>query len=513
MAVLSDDQFETHRLLQKHPKCLEERESRFGLTPFHLAVGNPECLRILVEKSNSRLLVRSDKSRYTILSYAILLSKTLCDRREDRDETSCRCTLPLRILLEGGCPVIPHLDFRPNLEPRVISTSVESVIAYASLHCKIHLAKSLLHRRQELKSIAQQYLSSSEIDKFGLHRPVVLDVYATQVDEILRHRGIIEFGPLSTYMYNQSPDQDCWSIYHDLSNLEDANIYFDLGFHDISVPSDKPKTWRLGSHHHLSLPFLKWLLDRDAPICEWMTHWSLPRTGFIADAFILSILGREGPRNICARDGDEELVRELEERMLLDNSVDSCHCRCSPGGCTPFVVRMKYMGLEDSELDIATTITAYFQEHGSALRKEHWFAAIRFITFQALDIAHICHCGRENMWGSKLDTEDIAEIHDEYAEVLEVLESLTEEFEAHVCEIFDAATDGLDSLTTFWSGYWARRMSHVLSELSEVGEASKSAAEHLGVIWGPEPEKEICVEPSWESEGWGHYFTKIEEIE
>lgn len=125
-----------------------------------------------------------------------------------------------------------------------------------------------------------------------------------------------------------------------------------------------------------------------------------------------------------------------------------------------------------------------------------------------------------------MDAEEIEEIQDEYANPLEVLESLIEEFEARVSQTFDAATDGLDSLTTFWNDYWVCRMSQVLFELSEADETSKSAAEDLGVIWGPEPERGICVETrlndweGWEEcescegwEGWDYYLKRIDEIE
>lgn len=291
------------------------------------------------------------------MSYAIVLSETLCDRREDQDESSCRCTLPLRILLEGGCPLIPRRDFRANFR---------NGVAHPSLHCEVHLAKTLLQRRQELKSIAQQHLSPLEIEKFSLNRPVVLDIYAMQVDEILRHRAIIQFGPLSTYLdedftHSQSSVEVCRSIYHELSSVEDANLYFNLGFHDLTARLDKPRTPGNGSFRYMSLPFVKWLLSRGAPLYEWVKHWRLPWTGFVADGFVLSVLSDKETGNTRVCDDDEELVCELEEHMLFDDSVDSCRCRCSPGGCTPFVVRMKVMGLLGNELDIATTITAYLR--------------------------------------------------------------------------------------------------------------------------------------------------------
>jgi hypothetical protein len=268
---------------------------------------------------------------------------------------------------------------------------------------------------------------------------------------------------------------------------------------------------------------VKWLLDHDAPLYEIVNRLILPWTGFVADAFILSYAEEICPQSKFAYSGNEELVRELEERMLLDNSVDSCCCRCSPGGCTPFVVRMKkmalsnYNGNEQELSDIATTITKYFKEYGNTLQRKHCYAAIRSVTFHALGIAHTCVCGRGFHRRSRLDAEEIEEIQDEYAELLEILESLTGDFEARVCELFDPAANGVDNMTTFWSGHWVHRMSQVLSGLSEADEASKSAAEDLGVIWSrdkpesDESERAICAEPRWE--GWDYYFERIEAIE
>ncbi|KAL7914774.1 hypothetical protein GGI35DRAFT_435211 [Trichoderma velutinum] len=509
VAVLSNDKIEVSRLLRKHPKCLEEREGHSGQTPFHLAIGNPECLRILVERSKPRLLVQTDYGGYTILGYAILLSKTICDQRENQDESSCRCTLSLRILLEGDCPIIPYRDFKSGKD--------EKVIAYASKHCKIHLAKCLLQRRQRLKSIAQQCLSALEIDKFSLHRPAILDIYAMQVDEILRHRGFIEFGSLSTYLEDgtvaHSPVQHPRSIYHALSTTEDANIYFNLGFHDVTTPLDVHPRWfpsAYQTYDHTSLHFVKWLLDHDAPLREWILPYA-PRASYVSDAFIIVFATHTDPYHACEHEGSEELVYELEKRMLLDNSLDCCQCHCSPGGCTPFVVRMHRLNLRGDELDIATTFTEYLNEYGNTLQWEHYYAAIRFTTFNTLGIAHTCMC-REIFWlVSELDAEEIAEIQAEYAELLELLESLIQEFEAHAFGTLDADTNLLHSMITFWNGYWVRRMSEVLLELSQTGGANKAAAEDLGVIWDPQPENEIYEERKWK--GWDHYIQRIEEIE
>ncbi|PTB63178.1 hypothetical protein BBK36DRAFT_1171978 [Trichoderma citrinoviride] len=377
----------------------------------------------------------------------------------------------------------------------------DQTLASASKHCRVYLAKSLLQRRQRLKSIALQYLSPREINGFNLRRPAVLDIYAMQVDEILRHRGYIEFGPLSTYFERESTFNDNGSIYHELSTVEDAEIYFGLGFHDMSARLDKPMESRPTSYEwylDMSLPFVKWLLDHDAPLYEWAVLWGISGNGRIADAFILAILCGCGAGNRCAEESDEEVARVLEERMLSDRSVDGCHCLCSPGGCTPFVERMKEMGLRNDELEIAARFTAYLEEYGNALQREHYQAAIRFTTFQALGIAHTCIRISQPRYVHELVAEEIEDIQHEYAELSELLELLVEEFEAHAFEAFDAATDGLDSMIAFWDGYWVDRM----------GDASKPAAEELGVVWVPEPD----ITP-FEWRGWDFYFRCIEDIE
>lgn len=499
-----------YRILQKHPDCLNERGLQCRRTPLHLAVFNPECLQILVERCNTSLLVQGDIFRFTVLGYAIALSTPLCNQPEKEDESSCRCTLSVRILLEAGCPIIPYRDFAKG--------SDRSFNSWASHHCRVYLAKSLLQRRQRLKSVAEHYLSPQEIDSFNLHRPTVLDVYAMQVDELLRHRGCIGFGPLATYVVDENklsdekvtpPIHDYRSIYHELSAAQDAEIYYRLGFHEISVALDKPRMW-VRPPETISFPFAKWLLDHGASLWEWITDWSLPETDGLANEFILAILGDMGLQSEGA--GDEEVARVLEERMLSCHSVDGCVCPCSLGGCTPFVERLKrkpYEPLQDAR-EVVNSFTTYLKKYGNALQREHYHAAIRVTTFEALGIAHTCiqRCVYESEL-DELDEEEVAEIHDEYAELLEILESLVLEFEEHAFEVFDAATDGVGSMIAFWNGYWVDRMQQVLSELSRAGEESKPAAEHLGVLWVRGSEKHN--RSRWE--GWDRYFRMIEEIE
>ncbi|PTB75034.1 hypothetical protein M440DRAFT_1402596 [Trichoderma longibrachiatum ATCC 18648] len=505
VAVLSNDQAGIYRMLRKHPDCLKERGLRCRRTPLHLAVSNPECLQILVERCNTSLLVQGDAFRFTVLGYAITLSETLCNQREDEDESSCRCTLSVRILLEAGCPIIPYRDFNRGSDGPFNS--------WASHHCRVYLAKSLLQRRQRLKSVAEHYLSPKEINSFNLHRPTVLDIYAMQVDELLRHRGCIEFGPLATYVADEItlndervtlPIYDHRSIYHELSAAEDAEIYYRLGFHEIPVALDKPRM-RLRQSNLIGLPFVKWLLDHDASLWEWTTHWQFPKSDGLTNEFILAILcGKSLP---FEGEGDEEVAQVLEERMLSCRLVDGCVCPCSLRGCTPFVERIKGLYPETVGVEIVAKFTAYLKEYGNALQREHYHAAIRFTTFEGLGIAHTCI--DKLSWEKELGAEEISEIQEEYAELYEILESLVEEFEEHAFEAFDAATDGVGSMIAFWNGYWVDRMQQVLSELSRAGEESKPAAEDLGVVWVREPDKHS--RPRWE--GWDHYFRMIEEIE
>ncbi|EHK26384.1 uncharacterized protein TRIVIDRAFT_215271 [Trichoderma virens Gv29-8] len=138
--------------------------------------------------------------------------------------------------------------------------------------------------------------------------------------------------------------------------------------------------------------------------------------------------------------------------MLLDDLLDSCHCRCSPGDCTPFMAGMKHMQLCNSQLGIATTFTECLKEYGNAFQRKHYYAAIGFTTFQALGVARTCICKGRYWTEPTFDADEIVEIPDEYSELLKLLESSIEEFESHAFEIFEAATDGFDSIVTFWNG-------------------------------------------------------------
>ncbi|KAK7742167.1 hypothetical protein SLS62_010819 [Diatrype stigma] len=106
------------------------------------------------------------------------------------------------------------------------------------------------------------------------------------------------------------------------------------------------------------------------------------------------------------------------------------------------------------------------------------------------------------------DPEDVKEIEEEQATVLEILEDLVLEFEGEIGGILERETTEavLAALGDFWTGYWHDRMDEVLRELDgcTLLAEEKAGAERIGVKW-----KEEVIE---EEDNFDYWCKRIEEI-
>lgn len=108
-------------------------------------------------------------------------------------------------------------------------------------------------------------------------------------------------------------------------------------------------------------------------------------------------------------------------------------------------------------------------------------SALRFFTFQALDIRHTCHCGLWKGVGSPCRhhlEEVIEEMQEEDRELLSTMEKLVEEF------VEELESSG-DTFERFLTSYWVSRMEVVLKHLeaAKMSPEQLRAAEEVGVIW------------------------------
>ncbi|KAG6978265.1 hypothetical protein FocnCong_v011919 [Fusarium oxysporum f. sp. conglutinans] len=284
----------------------------------------------------------------------------------------------------------------------------------ASLHCKTLLAKELRSRRRQLRDLVRNKLSITEFSKFTPLEEVP-DIDAIAMDRLLRQKGILSLGPLSTFVDEDLPQQPyrdvgyySKSIFFDLRKPEDADIFIDSGFkmicadqdHDSSLhkaPFNRPYPW-MGS---ISLNYAIWLFDHQAPLWKWSYRFTSPMPSIFVLADILSMQDYECP---CQDNTKDRVEIYLSESVLVDN----CSCLCSPDGCTPFTSRMKWLAhpykqAEDlAPQDYATRFGSYVEIYGKSLNLSHHVIMVRQATFAALDLKHTCLERPGYRWPSEL---------------------------------------------------------------------------------------------------------------
>ncbi|KAI1867034.1 hypothetical protein JX265_007610 [Neoarthrinium moseri] len=102
-------------------------------------------------------------------------------------------------------------------------------------------------------------------------------------------------------------------------------------------------------------------------------------------------------------------------------------------------------------------------------------SALRYFTFQALNLRHTCDC-RKN--GKPYSDDEINEMHEEDRVSLGLLDELVDEF---TTELHDSG----DTFARFLNRYWVGRMETVLHDLEEAKMTADQvlAAEQVGVRW------------------------------
>ncbi|RGP63800.1 hypothetical protein FSPOR_8407 [Fusarium sporotrichioides] len=264
------------------------------------------------------------------------------------------------------------------------------------------LAQELRNRRRQLRNFARDKLSITELSRFTRLEEVP-DFDAMEMDKLLRRKGILDLGPLSTFAdedMNQPLCQDVGyysrSIFFDLRTPGDANLFVDSGFKMICADQDNDSSLERALLHkkfpkmrRVSVDYAIWLYDHQAPLWKWSFRF----TRHMPSIFVLAdILGMQDYKNPGQDETSDRAEAYLSESVLVDN----CFCLCSPGGCTPFTSRVKWLAnlheqAEDLTLqDYATRFGSHVEVYGRSLSMRHHVIMVRQVTFAALGLKHTC---------------------------------------------------------------------------------------------------------------------------
>lgn len=376
-------------------------------------------------------------------------------------------------------------------------------------------------RRDRLKQLALDNLPATELEQLGLVSDRVLDYSASRVVHLLQERGICIPEALAVTRSRSL------SVYQALSNPEDAELFFRIGFHDTESwydPILSKKIW-----------YINWLAKHGAISCQLKSMESA------MDIFMANHIYNKIGENIKydifwdqlrSSTFDDELsisplaariawIHKLNTVALPAKIADTCNCKCSDEGCTPFTSLLKSMSDYYGSLFSSQSppprpiqrLNLFLKYFGNDLEVRHHTAALRYLTYTALGIPHTC-CSPYDKFLSK--SEDVEDIKNEHVYELELLEELLGDFERQIIAILQDPNKEISDIIDFWECTWTKRMREVLNSLegNDLTDEERRKAEEIGVIWAePRPEAPKVVDNLYKGNTLDYWMYELEKIE
>ncbi|KAF4943455.1 hypothetical protein FSARC_14916 [Fusarium sarcochroum] len=296
-------------------------------------------------------------------------------------------------------------DYSQETSVRINPEDVQGLFNYYAEHPNIAETKELRNHRRQLRELARRTLSKTEFSRFQSPE-AVLDVNAIEIDRLLRQKGIVGFGELSTFTPEQfdlmSEREHSFyskSIYYDLRCPKDADLFFNLAFdgfcadHDYqsSLPTARPPGWRPFGVS-IELDYAMWLQDHHVPLWRWSRRLPSP----MPSVFVLADLAGMQAEQWYKPPGQDAAIYRVEADLSKTHFTDNCSCLCSPNGCTPFAFRMKWLAYTQYEFekltiqDYVSRFGSYVEKHGRDLNLSQYVTMVRQATFTALELTHTC---------------------------------------------------------------------------------------------------------------------------
>lgn len=508
LAVLANDTDQVKHFLEYQPTALNER-NELGQSPLHLAGDKPLCLQLLVEAAIPVQINQVDNYGWSALDTAMIVSSNLCNNNLEYGRCSrCNCADSVAILLKSDCAILmPHYG-------------LQYILRASTTRCQSRYISHLKDRRRRLKQLALNNLPFSDIKALRLDSKEILDVYAPQTVNML-HQHNVEIPDALSIVRDGCPG-DFQPVYRALSDYRHANKFFDMGFCEVDdAGGDRlpPLACHgIGAWH--SVNYLSWLVDHGANIFRPLDRVKSPYLGKGASSAhhvfceIGKLLGTRmnlSPRNLSS-------IHALNAIVIPSSLADYCQCRCTLGGCTPFINMLKTMPRyrhNQHASDMIHIFSSYLNHFWSDLNFQHHTSAVRYLTFSALEIVHTCCI--QGLYGGCINrtNEEINEIREEEAPMLDLLEELLEEFQSRVDMLSAQASNGPYDFIAFLEGYWSHRMKEVPEDIDgdDVCEEERRAAEEIGVTWKKESTSDSTnSENPYNINMPEHWFYKLDQI-
>ncbi|KAF5713642.1 hypothetical protein FGLOB1_3860 [Fusarium globosum] len=373
----------------------------------------------------------------------------------------------------------------------------------ASKHCKDLLAKQLQSYRLELEQIAQNKLPGSI---HGVYYSLVSEtgVKTMGCDRILRER--------------------------DLTDHEDAVLFWDLGFPDID---DDWADWGLahwvgpgiGNNFEsflrkLSPAYAMWLYEHCPNLWSLVCEHRKPESPVFVFAEVILNHHRDHAT------GYDEMLQYLIDSPIATEATDDCICQCSPQGCTPFSHGIKF--LDTWYYRDISPLRFFVSQYGRMLSLSQHVAVLRQATFQKLDMEHTCidkpgHFEDRSSESEVDPTEKDLEMETHLNELVMEYQAFllrdaddSPEEEGDFSEEYsvEAGTRRYWRAMDFWDSIWPLRVQEIEQELASSWNPDQEVLEDLGVSLWLEDEKqpEKFAAPS-EEDRWRSFREMMDELD
>ncbi|KAI9657832.1 MAG: hypothetical protein M1831_004068 [Alyxoria varia] len=484
-AILLHSQ-QAFRMALQHRDLLNDQDER-GRTPLHWsAVVWPEAARELLLAGAEVNL--EDAGGKLPLHYAI------CPGSSQSVE----------ILLDA--------QSRIPLSDKGYNNMVECACLYYKQEVFEVLVRHLVRRRRDLWRIAKSQLPPPILKKLNVPEDTIVDGRRFEhVKSALVARSVF----VNPHLLHET---GCKTVYNTWAlNLRATNTLFNAGFRvlELSGKADSIRHMlaciKQDSNRHDMWALAHWLASRGFDFESIsMNGVSVKHELAFALADALNEYSKSLPSAATQRirpylDQFEQPLLSFIAALMASGSTCSCLCSCSKN-CSSWVSFLRCWDETCCSYIYDTRPTSFLAEMGSGYpavfdflidreeisnvhpegRRQIAMATIRMATFQRLQLTHTCSCYsfdhhhghyHPRCWGhsarnSKRNEDDINEIRDEEAGIIEQLETLMDEFEQ--------AYDTDESLETFFHGYWFDRMEKFLGEEKPEVEVL-NAARNLGV--------------------------------
>ncbi|KAI9703670.1 MAG: hypothetical protein M1836_007440 [Candelina mexicana] len=473
-AILAKSQSRLTNAVSRNPHLINEPNA-IGQTPLHFSVTWTAGMRLLLEAGcnvnpiDDLGLTPSYYAAQLILQKPFnILGERECVLNSFQNSNpyiipETRSILELMIYQEGAWQ---YFDYTGGLSRQDFEAMVDAIIGL------------VVKRRRMLESRARISLNAQEIKRLRLSSESVIDGNAPLAISMMR--GKIDV-PASLDIISTFGG----TVYHIKGlNLRQAHVLWDAGFRDIDELDSmglSPLMMYRGDLSDESLAVVEWLVEKGARLHCRQRYAFSDRLAKKGKHTVLGFNRIHGSDRVSGTTALHYLASYwafwLFECSPLDLRIGYLSQKARRMLRIHWIMEARKYGR--FSIAIAQEVLVVTQALAQLIDVEQpslaWLRheMIRFNTFQSLELRHTC-CELEFMTGvifEPYDDEEIVEMNEEQAELIERFETLLGEFDSKYVE------NGVP-LSDFLGGYWKDRMAEVASE---EGPINHDALQKIGV--------------------------------